>query len=473
MSAPRAAAASAAPPAADVSAGARSLPPPILADPSPGFPRFALHCAYDLAWLAGIALLSPWWLWRCARSRMFRTMAVQRLGLCAPPRARAAGKRRILVHGVSVGEVKGAQALVRALAARPDLEVVISTTTDNGLAVARRTYPDLEVVRFPLDPSFVVRRFLRRTGADCVVLVELEIWPNFLRCANRLGIPLAVVNGRITGASHGRYRWFKNLLPQFNRLTLLCVQDEDYARRFRELSADAARILVTGNIKVDGLRVGRIEPRAELARLLGPGGDEPVIVAGSTHAPEERWIVEAVRAAVPSARLILVPRHPERAKDLARELAALGTAPQLLTALRAGEPREPARPAIVDTIGELEHVYALADVVFVGGSLVPHGGQNMLEPAAQGRPVVFGPHVQNFVQEVALLEKARACVKLARTEDLGPELARLIADTRERERLAAAGLAVVEAQKGATALTLSALEERCLALHPAAPAENA
>lgn len=440
-----------------------AAPAPILRDPSPSVAQFVLHGVYDLAWILCVILGSPWWMWRCARGRKFRSMAAARLGLGAIPE-RASARRRVLVHGVSVGEVKGAQALVRALrAAAPDVEVVISTITETGFEVAQRTYPDLLVVRFPLDVSWVVRRFLARVDPECVVLVELEIWPNFLRQANRLGIPLAVVNGRITDRSHGRYRWFKRLLPQFDRLTLLCVQDEDYARRFRELWADPERILITGNIKVDGLRTGRIEPRAELARLLEGAPGQHVIVAGSTHAPEERWVLEAARAHVPEARIVLVPRHPGRAKELLRSLSEIGAPPQLLTALRAGETADPTRPAIVDTIGELEQVYALADLVFVGGSLVPHGGQNMLEPAAQGRPVVFGPHVHNFAQEVALLTKARACVRIEGRDELGPALARLLADPAERARLAEAGIAAVEAQKGATALTLAALLERCLA----------
>jgi 3-deoxy-D-manno-octulosonic-acid transferase len=438
-------------------------PRPILADPHPGLARFLLHGAYDAAWIAGVLLASPWWIVRCLRSRSFRAMAAARLGLADRPPARDPARRRVLVHGVSVGEVKGAQALVQALrAAVPDVEVVISTTTETGVAVARKTYPDLAVVRFPLDPSWVVRRFLARLDPACVVLVELEIWPNFLRQANRRGIPLAVVNGRITDRSHGRYRWFRNLMPQFNRLTLLCVQDEDYARRFRELSGDPARILVTGNIKVDGLRTGTLAPRAELVQLLGAPPGALVLVAGSTHEPEERWVVEAARAAVPTARIVLVPRHPERSRDVQRALAASGPAPQLLSALRAGERPDPARPAIVDTIGELEQVYALADLVFVGGSLIPHGGQNMLEPAAQGRPVVFGPHVQNFAQEVALLERAGACVRIADVGELAPTFERLAKDPEERGRLAHAGIAAVQAQKGATAITLAALRERCL-----------
>lgn len=439
-------------------------PPPILEDPNPGFPRFVLHAVYDFAWVVCILFAAPWWMWRCATSRSFRSMALGRLGFGLPARTRPGGKRRILIHGVSVGEIKGAQALVRAIEREhPELEVVISTTTDTGLSVAKQTYPHLSVVRFPLDLSPVVTRFLARVDPLCVVLVELEIWPNFLRCANRSGIPLAVVNGRITGHSHGRYRLFRNLLPQFNRITLLCVQDEDYARRFLELSADPARILVTGNIKVDGLRTGAVDPGPQLARLLGARAGQALIVAGSTHEPEERWVVEAWQRAARDARLVIVPRHPERAAGIVRDLAALGgTAPQLLSSLRAGEPSDRSRPAIVDTIGELEHVYGLADLVFVGGSLIPHGGQNLLEPAAQGKPVVTGPHVQNFVQEAGLLERAGASVRVEDAQGLARAFADLLADPAARERMARAGIGAVEAQKGATAVTLAALSRRCL-----------
>jgi 3-deoxy-D-manno-octulosonic-acid transferase len=445
-------------------------PAPILDDPNPGVMRWFLHALYDLVWLAVIVVAAPWWIWRCLSDTRFRAMAKERLAIGVPTPQRAGGRRRVLIHGVSVGEVKGAQALVHALRnARPDLDVVISTTTDTGLNVARKLYPELEVVRFPLDLSFVVRRFLARLSPVCVVLVELEIWPNFLRQANRAGIPLAVVNGRITEKSFAHYRWFKNLLPQFNRISLFCVQDEEYATRFCELEAARERVIVTGNIKVDGLKVGAVEPRPEIARLLGGKPGQKVIVAGSTHQPEESWIAQAWCERASAARLILVPRHPERAGTIVRELEAaawLGPAraPQLLTQLRAGLERpDPSRPVLVDTIGELEQVYALADLVFVGGSLIPHGGQNMLEPAAQKKSTFYGPHVDNFPQEAALLERAGAALRIASRAVLGETLASLIADPERRARMGAAGLDAVEAQKGATALTLRALEERCLA----------
>ena len=438
------------------------LPPALVADPHPGFVRWVLHAFYDCVWMLVIVLASPWWGWRCLTDREFRAMARARLAWGVPRRA-SGGRRRVLVHGVSVGEVKGAQALVRELErARPDLEVVICTTTANGVRVAHKTYPDHIVLRFPLDVSFAVRRFLKRVDPVCVVLVELEIWPNFLRCANRAGVPVVVVNGRITDKSFGHYRWFKHLLPQFNRLTLLCVQDDEYAARFRSLAADPARILVTGNIKVDGLRTGRVEPAPELVQRIGPRPGQLVIVAGSTHEPEERLLVAAARAHAPDARLVLVPRHPERAPEIVKALETSGVRAQRLTELRRGETPDPSRPCIADTIGELEPIYGLADLVYVGGSLIPHGGQNMLEPAAQERAVIYGPHVHNFTAEAALLERAGAALRIASVEELGPALSTLLADGERRARMGSAGRAAVEAQRGATRLTLDALSARAL-----------
>ncbi|HEV8114105.1 MAG TPA: glycosyltransferase N-terminal domain-containing protein [Planctomycetota bacterium] len=443
---------------------AQAAPPtPILVDPNPGVLRWTLHAAYDLCWILAVLLASPWWILRCATTPRFRAMASARLGFGLPRPPAPGARPRILIHGVSVGEVKAAQSLVRALAAsRPDLEIVISTTTDTGLSVARRLYTDSTVVRFPLDLSPVVSRFLDRVAPVCVVLVELEIWPNFLRQANRHGVPVAVVNGRITGRSFGHYHRFRDLLPQFNRLTLLCVQDEEYAARFGDLVGSRERILVTGNIKADGLRTGTVDPGAELAALLGARDGQRTLVAGSTHDPEERLVVQACARAADGVRLILVPRHPERAAAVVRELTALGSPPQLLSRLRAGEVPDPSRPALVDTMGELEHVYALADVVFVGGSLVAHGGQNVLEPAAQGKPVVHGPNLWNFAQEEALLAKAGASRRVEDEAGLERALAEILGDDGVRTRMARAGIAAVQAQKGATEVTNRALLDRCL-----------
>ena len=441
-----------------------SAPRPITSDPVPGPGRVVLHLFYDGVLLLAALLSSPWWLARSAVDPIFRRMLLQRLGFGLAAAPADSVRQRVVVHGVSVGEVKAASSIIEQLRIeRPDLEVVISTTTATGAEVARRIYPDHDVVRFPFDISFVVRRFLRRVAPAAVVLVELEIWPNFLRAVNRAGVPIAVVNGRITERSHRRYLRVRSLMPQFQRISLFCVQDKLYARRFEELSHGPDRILVTGNIKADSFPVGRRDVDPELARHLGGAPGQLVLVAGSTHDPEERLITEAWMSSAPESRLVIVPRHPERAAGICRELAALGSSPQRLTFLREGiETRDPRRPVLVDTIGELEGVYALADLVFVGGSLIQHGGQNMLEPAAQGLPILYGPSTENFPQEAELLERVGASRRLSGPEELGDAFAALLADAAARERMSRAGLEAVQTQQGATRKTTRALLERCL-----------
>jgi 3-deoxy-D-manno-octulosonic-acid transferase len=439
------------------------FPPPLGRDPNPGLRIELLYCLYDVIWSAVILVLAPWWMTRCLFDRSYRRRIGERLALvlrALPPAA--PGRPRILVHGVSVGEVKASQALVAALAHEAD--VVVSASTDTGMEVARQLYPGLPIVRFPYDHRWPVARFLRRTRPEVVVLMELEIWPNFLRRANRSGVPVAIASGRITAASFRNYKRFGATLPQFNRVTLCAAQNEQYAERFRVLGADPARVVVTGNVKVDGLRVGspaRDGATDELARLVGAGVGQPVVVLGSTHAPEECTVVAALRARVPGVRLVVVPRHPPRAAEVEAALAEIGAPAQRLTALRAGAAPDPARPLLVDTIGELERIYGLATLVFVGGSLVEHGGQNMLEPAAQGVPVLYGPHVANFMQEAALLEGAGAALRVPDAGALAREVARLLADGPARAHMAEAALDAVRSQRGATALTLAALRARC------------
>ena len=430
--------------------------PAVRSDPNPGVLRWLLHASYDALWILAALLAVPWLLLRMARHSAFRDLVAERLGLrLLPP---ASGRRRVLVHGVSVGEIKGAAPLVRRILEQfPDAEIILSSTTNTGLSVARQVYPGHAVVRFPLDISFVARRFLGALQPACVVLMELEIWPNFLRECNRRGVPVAVVNGRITPKSFRRYRWFRHSLPQFNRISLFCVQSEAYAERFCTLSRRPERVLVTGSMKADGLTIGERHVPPQLRALLGPGMGQKLIVAGSTHEPEEQLVARAWRAGASDARLVLVPRHPQRANEVLDALAGEGSPAQLLSRLRRGEALDRRLPAIVDTIGELENVYALADLVFVGGSLVPHGGQNMLEPAAQGKAVIYGPHVDNFAQEAALLEEAGASRRVADAQALEREFRELVNDDAARLRMGQAGLSAVDRQKGATALTLSAL----------------
>ena len=445
------------------------LPEAIRSDPHPGVVRWSLHLLYDLIWLIAAVIGLPWLLMRSYARPGFGAMVLGRLGRGLSSMAKPMSKKRVVIHGVSVGEVKGATSIVRELErTRPDLEIVISTSTETGFAIATDLFPDHEIVRFPIDLSFICQRFFRHVVPATVILIELEIWPNFLREANKLGIPVAVVNGRITKQSHKSYRIFKGLLPQFNRISLFCSQGPEYTERFLSLFVHPGRVMETGNIKADGLRVGPVDPGQELRNLLGnPDPKGLTLVAGSTHPPEEKYVAEAWLAGLPGARLVIVPRHPKRLAEILKNLSEIGINPQLLSDLRTGEVPDVTRPAIVDTIGELERVFGLANIAYVGGSLIPHGGQNMLEPAAQGHPVLTGPYLENFTQEARILTRAEAVRIVADTAELTASLAELGADGALRKRMGSAGMEATRSQQGAAALTLRALQASCL---PPAPA---
>ncbi|MFT5198839.1 MAG: 3-deoxy-D-manno-octulosonic-acid transferase [Planctomycetota bacterium] len=436
------------------------IPDPVRADPFPGIKNALLYGAYDLLWLVVALLLSPWWLAKSVLQQAFRRMVLERLSFGLPvSHGHIAGRPRVLVHGVSVGEIMASRSLVAAL--KDTCEVVISASTNTGMKVARQEFPDLRVVRFPLDPSVCVRRFLTRVQPEHVILMELEVWPNFLKWSNRGATPVAIVNGRITEKSLKNYQRFSRSLPQFQRVSLFAVQDESYGSRFRQLYGTDRRVVVTGNIKVDGLEFGAVvEDKAfrELQAQIGWQKDQVVLLAGSTHFNEEPQVYEAFRGACPSARIILVPRHPNRANEVVEALSQVGAKAQRLTALRAGtETLDVSRPLIVDTVGELGRIYSLATVVFVGGSLVPHGGQNMLEPVARGRAVLYGPHTDNFRSETALLESVSGARRVDDANDLEATVRELIEEPTKRSAMAQAGLAIVRAQGGATDRTIDAL----------------
>jgi 3-deoxy-D-manno-octulosonic-acid transferase len=287
--------------------------------------------------------------------------------------------------------------------------------------------------------------------------MELEIWPNFLQSARRRGIPVAVINGRISERTFHGYQLARGLLPQLDLLSIYCVQDRVYQQRLTDLGVAPARVHVTGNMKYDSVVMGRHAEAAALLRpWLAPAG-QLVLVAGSTHADEEVWLLDAVRKAVPDLpiRLVLVPRHPERSPAIAEALAAAGAAVVRWTAVcETLPPLAAADVVLVDTIGQLQRFYSACDVAFVGGSLIPHGGQNMLEPAAQGRATVFGPHTTNFRRDVELLMAADAAVQVADRSALVAALRQLCLDPVRRDALGRNALAVIAANQGATARTL-------------------
>ncbi len=326
----------------------------------------------------------------------------------------------LLLHGVSVGEIRAMRSLVSLLnTQRPDIRLVISSATRTGKGEADRLFPHLDRTQFPLDLGFACRRFLKAIQPQAVVLMELEIWPNFLRACDRYGISVAIVNGRITEKSMRGYRRVQRFLPQFDRIAFYGAQNERYANRFRTLPVPDEAVEVTGNLKYDNLDA---EPHLREGWSAVNFVGAPPLVLGSTHAPEE---MEILTAAFADARFdevswVLVPRHPHRAEGLLREIRALTANREVLlrSNYQDGRDLKAGSILIVDSIGELDAFYGIAFAAFVGGSLVDHGGQNILEPAACGTPQVVGPSIGNFAEEVRLIEKEGGLVKANNVVDL-------------------------------------------------------
>lgn len=384
------------------------------------------------------------------------------------PRFPTAG-RRIWVHAVSLGEVNATQRLIKQLSeATPDANILISTTTDTGFRRALELFGAERVFRFPLDFSLVMRRAFERVQPAMVVLVELEVWPNLVFEAARRGIPVVVVNGRLTERSAKRLAMFGGLIRRvFSRLTMVCAQDETIAARFRSLGVPEDRLVVTGSVKWDTATVSdSVEGNAELARAMGLDRSRPVLVCGSTGNDEERILLE-VQSRLERAmgkdkapRLVLVPRKPERFDEVAGVIASCGFAcVRRSQHLNGGRPGNLEAGAVVlgDTMGELRKFYSLADVVFVGRSLVPMGGSDPMEAAGLGKPILVGPYTDNFRQPVEMLRAGGALEVVGNADRLFEVLMDWLAHPDRCRASGRLGQEVVRANQGATQLTVERL----------------
>jgi 3-deoxy-D-manno-octulosonic-acid transferase len=363
------------------------------------------------------------------------------------------------VHAVSVGEVMAAVPLVQALRARwPAADVVVSTVTATGERVARARLPEAAaMLTFPLDFRGAVGRVVRRVEPACFIALETELWPNLLRALRRAKVPAVLANGRISDRSYRRYRLVRGLFRRvLDDMALFCMQSEEDARRIISLGASPERVLITGNLKME--TPSGDAGAEQLWRRLLHLGKAPVVVAGSTHRGEEAIVLDAYLAIRPAAdglRLVLAPRHPERLD----EVEALASARGLAVVRRSRvSPGAGAPVILLDTMGELASLYAVADVIFVGGSLVPVGGHNVVEPALHAKAVVFGPHMANFRDAVALLLRAEAAVQVRDRTELAATLGRLLTDASARQALGRAAWTAVRAHQGACVRTVAALE---------------
>ena len=431
----------------------------------------------DFAYFIACLVLSPWIVFRLA-TRLGRRDLSMRFGrgLGAPL------KHSIWLHGSSAGEVGLLRPLVALLERDfPGTPLVVSTVTATGLAAARRLYSKHRVIAFPFDFSFIVRRCLTHFEPQLVIIVESEFWPNFIGYTHRRAVPLALVNGKMSAKSCGRYArsW---LIPRaLKKLDLVAVQSEEHAARFRSLGVEAARLSVTGNMKYDLARAPTGAAGQGLRVSLGYAADDVVVIGGSLHAGEDDALLEAytgARAANRRVALILVPRYPDEARSMAERVRAAGYRPVRKTAIDSG--REPAPGAdgvlVVDTVGELGELYGVADVAFVGGSLyfrgANKGGHNLMEPAVLGVPVLFGPYNVSFKDTVDDLLAAGAGRMVHDGAELATAVTELVVDANARREKGVLARRVVVAAQGATdrnyALLVDLIDAQARRLQPQA-----
>ena len=419
-----------------------------------------MHLLYSLVTLLTLVVLSPYFVYQALRHHKYVGSIRQRLG-SLPLSLNLDGDDSIWVHAVSVGEVLASRSMIAELRRRyPRLKLYLSTTTLAGQQVARRSVSDVDgVFYFPFDWTFAVRRTLNRVRPRLFIMIETEIWPNLLRECRRRQIATVLVNGRISYRSFPRYRmirpFFRRVLADIDRF---CVQGDEAARRLIALGADPARITITGSLKFDALEVipTRGRGRERVLRFFRMSSNRPVLVAGSTLKGEEEAVIRSfnrLRTRGSQALLVIAARHPERFAEVERLCRHEGLSTVRRTELPIdAEPRADA--VILDTIGELAEVYQIATVVFVGGSLVRAGGHNILEPAVFGKPIVFGPYMENFSEIADAFRANDAAVQVRSDRELESVIVTLMGDPVRRARLGAAARALVDANRGARDKTL-------------------
>jgi 3-deoxy-D-manno-octulosonic-acid transferase len=417
-----------------------------------------MHLVYNLALSAAAIFLIPFFLGKVVFAGKYRRSAGPKFGLI-PDRVFGAmkGSPRIWIHAVSVGEVTAAAPIVAALKEScPEACIVLSTSTETGEEMVRRlTAGAVSHIYYPLDIPCVVRRVIDRVRPDIFVPVETEIWPNFMRACREREIPVVMVNGRISPRSFRRYRqtgfFWKGVMALVDAAGVISAID---ASRLEALGVEPAKIRVMGNAKHDSL-AARVDDalREEMKAMLDVDGDTPVFVAGSTHQGEEEAVLKVYAGLLeryPSMLLIIVPRHPERGEAVFSAARAAGFSDCVsMRDIRDGARRAGRRIVIVDVIGELFRVYSLATVVFCGGSLVPRGGQNILEPAAWGTVVLYGPSMEDFRDERERLETAGGGITVRDGAEMLERILALMEDPEERRRRGEAGRDIVTSNRGA------------------------
>jgi 3-deoxy-D-manno-octulosonic-acid transferase len=410
-----------------------------------------------LLWVAALFLV-PWYTVRMMRTGKYRQGFGQRLGFLPPAiLAGLTGRPRLWFHAVSVGEVTAAAAIIAALRKRlPGAAIILSTTTDTGQEMARRIVTAANaLIYYPLDIPCAVRRAIDNLRPDIFVLTETELWPNFIGYCRERRVNILMANGRLSPRSFRRYRltcfFWKGILAAFAGVGVISELD---AERFRSLGAPAGRLKVCGNAKYDSLAAQTSAALlAEMQTRLNIGAGDPVLVAGSTHEGEETVILGVygrLLRTYPGCKLIIVPRHVERASSVVALIREAGFGDMItMSSIIGGRQRRDERVIVVDIIGELFKVYGLATVVFCGGSLVAKGGQNIMEAAAWGKVIFYGPFMDDFREERMLLENAGAGITVRDGDELLTGILKMMADRSAMARRGEAGRRLVAANSGA------------------------
>jgi len=422
--------------------------------------RFVIDCLYLLA----IALISPKIIYRMVRRGRYRSGWDERLGKI---RRRYPRKKCIWIHAVSVGEVNATKTLIPKLKESfGDYEIAISSTTDTGLERAKALYAnDLQVFYFPFDLSCVMRRAFDNIRPDICLLMELEVWPNLARIANKKNVPVVVVNGRLSDESFPKYKLIKPVTEwMFAKVDLVLAQTEEYAARFRALGCAPEKVVVTNSLKYDTAQIAdKVDGADELAEQLNIS-DDRLWVAGGTGPAEEKICLEVFQRlkqqeVFADLRLAIVPRKPERFDEVAQLINEAGFEFVCYSKIKAGQSTIANKPAVIlgDTMGDLTKFYSLATVVFVGRSLVAMGGSDMIESAALGKCTIFGPHTFNFKQTVRALLAGEGAIEVNDPDELFKILDKCLTDTAYARQIATTGRKIIQQNQGATDRTVKAI----------------
>ena len=418
----------------------------------------------DLLYLLAGAAYSPVIVYRAIRHGRYRAGWAQRFGKVG---RRSPGKKCIWLHAVSVGEVNAAKTIIEELEDRfADFEIVISTTTDTGFARAKRVFGEKHYVfYFPFDFSWAMHRAFGNIQPAICLLMELEVWPNFVSTARRLNIPVVVVNGRISDKSFPKYKRVKLLVRHiFRKVNLVLAQTDEYAQRFREIGA--GNVIVTNSLKYDTARItDKVESSDVLAAKLNIS-DERIWVAGGTGPGEEKIILDVFKHLnkidqLEDLRLVIVPRKPERFDEVARVISDAGFDFLRYSSIKNADTKYPEKPPVIlgDTMGDLRKFYCLATTIFVGRSLVPMGGSDMMEAAALGKCTIFGPHAFNFRQTVDVLLADKGAIMVNDGDELLQTIKRCLLEPEFAGRIAKNGQEVIKKNQGATARSIEQIEK--------------